>query len=202
MLGKLKSWFSALSLAKKVGVVAGSLAIIAVASASSNPTPVTTPQATEPKDVKSVVTEVKTETTTEAVPFETKDIDDPTLASGTVRTQTEGVDGVKTKTWEVTYTNSTETSRSLVKEEVTTQPISKVVLHGTKVARPNCDPNYTGACVPYAVSDVDCAGGSGNGPYYVSGPVYVVGTDIYGLDGRDNDGIGCEQTNRSLWGIF
>jgi hypothetical protein len=53
-----------------------------------------------------------------------------------------------------------------------------------------CDPNYT-PCVPVA-SDVDCAGGSGNGPAYVEGPVQVIGTDIYGLD-RDNDGIGCER---------
>jgi hypothetical protein len=56
---------------------------------------------------------------------------------------------------------------------------------------PSCDPNYEGACVPIA-SDVDCAGGSGNGPAYVNGPVRVVGSDIYGLDGNDNDGIGCE----------
>jgi hypothetical protein len=54
----------------------------------------------------------------------------------------------------------------------------------------SCDPNYSGACVPIA-SDVDCAGGSGNGPAYVSGPVTVVGNDIYGLD-RDGNGTGCE----------
>lgn len=54
-----------------------------------------------------------------------------------------------------------------------------------------CDPNYSGACVPIA-SDVDCAGGSGNGPAYVQGPVYVVGVDIYGLD-RNHDGVGCER---------
>lgn len=52
-----------------------------------------------------------------------------------------------------------------------------------------CDPNYSG-CVPIA-SDVDCAGGRGNGPAYVKGPVKVIGKDIYGLD-RDGDGIGCE----------
>lgn len=57
-------------------------------------------------------------------------------------------------------------------------------------AQDGCDPNYADACVPIA-SDVDCAGGSGNGPAYVQGPVRVVGTDIYGLD-RDGDGIGCE----------
>ncbi len=54
----------------------------------------------------------------------------------------------------------------------------------------SCDPNYSGACVPIA-SDVDCAGGSGNGPAYVKGPVTVIGKDIYGLD-RDGNGIGCE----------
>lgn len=53
-----------------------------------------------------------------------------------------------------------------------------------------CDPNYAGPCVPIA-SDVDCAGGSGNGPAYVGGPVTVIGSDIYGLD-RDGDGVGCE----------
>lgn len=54
----------------------------------------------------------------------------------------------------------------------------------------DCDPNYGGVCVPIA-SDVDCAGGSGNGPAYVEGPVYIIGSDIYGLD-RDGDGVACE----------
>ncbi|TWD53984.1 hypothetical protein FB478_103404 [Arthrobacter sp. AG367] len=55
---------------------------------------------------------------------------------------------------------------------------------------PGCDPNYSG-CVPIA-SDVDCAGGSGNGPAYVSGPLQVIGRDIYGLD-ADHDGVACER---------
>lgn len=56
--------------------------------------------------------------------------------------------------------------------------------------QPKCDPNYTG-CVPVA-SDVDCLGGSGNGPAYVAGPIQVIGSDIYGLD-ADHDGIACEK---------
>lgn len=52
-----------------------------------------------------------------------------------------------------------------------------------------CDPNYDG-CVPID-RDVDCAGGRGNGPSYVDGPVHVIGRDIYGLD-RDHDGVACE----------
>lgn len=52
-----------------------------------------------------------------------------------------------------------------------------------------CDPNYSD-CVPVA-SDVDCAGGSGNGPAYLQGTAEVIGTDIYDLD-RDGDGTACE----------
>lgn len=52
-----------------------------------------------------------------------------------------------------------------------------------------CHPSYD-PCVPID-SDVDCAGGGGNGPSYVRGPVRVIGPDEYGLD-RDRDGIGCE----------
>jgi hypothetical protein len=44
--------------------------------------------------------------------------------------------------------------------------------------------------VPNA-SDVDCAGGSGDGPRYVQGPVKVTGTDVYDLD-ADGDGWGCD----------
>jgi endonuclease YncB( thermonuclease family) len=39
--------------------------------------------------------------------------------------------------------------------------------------------------------DVDCAGGSGNGPRYVDGPIQVNGGDPYGLD-SDGDGVACE----------
>jgi hypothetical protein len=40
------------------------------------------------------------------------------------------------------------------------------------------------------VSDVDCQGGSGDGPEY-TGYVRVIGPDEYDLD-RDGDGVGCE----------
>lgn len=53
-----------------------------------------------------------------------------------------------------------------------------------------CHPSYSG-CVPIA-SDVDCAGGDGDGPAYVQGPIRVVGPDVYDLD-RDGDGIACDK---------
>lgn len=53
-----------------------------------------------------------------------------------------------------------------------------------------CHPSYSGVCLNPNASDYDCAGGSGNGPYY-TGKVRVVGPDVFGLD-RDGDGWGCE----------
>jgi hypothetical protein len=57
--------------------------------------------------------------------------------------------------------------------------------------RRRCDRNYSGRCLRPNVSDYDCAGGSGNGPWYVRGPFTVVGDDHYGLD-SDGDGVACE----------
>jgi hypothetical protein len=56
-----------------------------------------------------------------------------------------------------------------------------------------CHPSYRGACVPYA-TDVDCIGGTNDGPAYV-GPVKVVGPDEYQLD-YDGDGNACEMVSR------
>lgn len=53
-----------------------------------------------------------------------------------------------------------------------------------------CDPNYSGACRDPNASEYDCAGGGGDGPKYVQGPIRVVGTDQHGLDGN-GDGIAC-----------
>ena len=104
-----------------------------------------------------------------------------------------GVNGVRRLTYELTLVDGQQTAKRLVKQVVSTQPITQITTVGTKVDEPSsgggCDPNYSG-CVPIA-SDVDCSGGSGNGPEYVDGPVTVIGSDIYGLD-ADDDGIGCE----------
>ena len=51
-----------------------------------------------------------------------------------------------------------------------------------------CHPSYSG-CVPIT-SDVDCAGGSGDGPEYTDF-VEVTGPDEYDLD-SDGDGTACE----------
>ena len=151
------------------------------------------------------VVETSTVTETEAVPFAAKTVEDANRDAGTSAVTTAGVAGVRTKTYRVTTTDGVETSRELISDTVTKAPVDQVTSVGTRqapaAAEPpaqapaaeapaSCDPNYAGACVPIA-SDVDCAGGSGNGPAYVAGPVRVVGQDIYDLD-RDGDGVACE----------
>jgi hypothetical protein len=58
---------------------------------------------------------------------------------------------------------------------------------------PDCTPGYSPCLVYHGGADYDCAGGSGNGPYYTKpGVVYhVTSSDPYRLD-ADNDGLGCE----------
>ncbi len=55
----------------------------------------------------------------------------------------------------------------------------------------NCNSYYPDVCLQNGIGDYDCAGGSGNGPNYVNGPIKVLPGDPYGLD-RDGDGWGCE----------
>lgn len=163
-------------------------------SAKPAPSPTPTPEV--------VITEEWIESD---LPFESVRQDDPNAEVGRESLLVAGVVGLKATRFEVTLTDGVETGRVAVAEEVRVAPVNEVIGVGTKpvaIAPPpppvqaavpagNCDPNYEGDCVPID-SDVDCASGSGNGPSYVQGPVRVVGTDIYGLDGSDGDGIGCE----------
>lgn len=82
-------------------------------------------------------------------------------------------------------TTTTSTTTTTVATTTTTQPQDDGQGYG-------CHPAYVD-CVPNHPVDVDCAGGSGNGPVYVQGPIRLVNVsnDPYGLD-SDNDGIGCE----------
>ena len=57
--------------------------------------------------------------------------------------------------------------------------------------RDNCSPCYPDVCLKMGAGDYDCAGGSGNGPNYIGGPIRVVGCDPFDLD-RDHNGWGCE----------
>ena len=193
MLDKAKVWHSGLSKAGKVTLwaitaIVGGSAINAMAS----PGPSTSPKADLPAVVqqdssKPVVTS-KTISETAPVAFTRTTIDDGNLTSGNTTIRTAGVNGIKTTTYEVTYQDGKEVSKKLIKEEVTTPPVSEVTAVGTKAVyiapKPssNCDPNYT-PCVPNVSYDLDCPD--------IGHRVTVVGTDYHRLD-ADHDGTGCD----------
>ncbi len=134
---------------------------------------------------------------TEAVPFERITQDDPGRDVGSSAIIQSGTAGTRTITYTVSYVDGVESERVVTADEITIAPAPEITAVGTRQPAPapaapsGCDPNYSGACVPIA-SDVDCAGGSGNGPAYVQGPVRIIGIDIYDLD-RDGDGIACDR---------
>ncbi len=161
--------------------------------APSTPEPARTPTPS-PTTFDTAIEEV-------AVPYAQTTVDDPQRDQGTTALITAGVNGVKVITYRVTLVDGVEASREVMSEVVQTPPVDEVTAIGSRapVAAPvplvqqgtgGCDTNYADACVPIA-SDVDCAGGSGDGPSYVQGPVRIVGSDPYDLD-RDGDGIACD----------
>ena len=83
--------------------------------------------------VKEHVTTTTEETETESVPFETEYVEDSSRyeSDGEVVTR-EGVNGVRTKVYTVVKTDGVETSRTLKSDEVTTQPVNKIISRGTK----------------------------------------------------------------------
>lgn len=178
--------------------------------------PTTAPMATPtaPQTPTPIPTTFQTATEEVLVPFEATTVDDPNLDQGATALIATGVDGLKVITYRVTVVDGVETAREIVSEILQTAPVNEVTAIGSKAPAPapapvaeaapvpaapvplapqpgGCDPNYADACVPIA-SDVDCAGGSGDGPAYVQGPVRIVGSDIYDLD-RDGDGIACDK---------
>jgi hypothetical protein len=173
--------------APTVTVTATATATPSVASSTATATPSV---ASSTSAQASPVVEKRIITDRHAIPFKTIRVNDSTLSKGTTRVRNTGSRGVEILTYKVTFLNGIQTHKELIRKVIVRAPVTRVITVGIKETQ-QCDPNYSGACVPIA-SDVDCAGGSGNGPAYVQGPVQVVGTDIYGLD-RDGDGIGCEE---------
>ena len=95
---------------------------------------------------KPVVTEVEKEfTETQPIPFETTKEDDATLDKGVEKEKTAGVEGVKIITYKAKFKENKEVAntRTKVKEEVTKQPVNKVVLVGTKPVVTEVEKEFT-----------------------------------------------------------
>ncbi len=72
-------------------------------------------------------------TTSDAIAHDTQTIKDPNVVAGTTQVRTAGVDGAKQTVYRVHYTNGVEQGRETVSQTVTTQPVTAVVVIGTKI---------------------------------------------------------------------
>lgn len=74
-----------------------------------------------------------TETEKESISYETQTVEDGTIEYGQTVVRSEGSYGEITYTYSVTYKGDEVVSRDLVKEEITKQPVARVVAKGTKI---------------------------------------------------------------------
>ena len=79
---------------------------------------------------KPVIT-TDTEVENKVIPYETEIVKNPKRFTSDSRTITEGVDGLKKLTYEVTFTNGTVTNRELVSEEIVKEAINEVIEQGS-----------------------------------------------------------------------
>jgi resuscitation-promoting factor RpfB len=188
MLGNMLSWFKALSIAGKTGLVAASVVVGGTAASSiEQDQPPQSPPSPQTTACTSAVTQ---ETTDKVIDYEVKNVDDANLAQGKTEIRTAGIAGTEKQTFDVTEFSPKgckDTSRVLARKEIVKEPVTQVVAKGTYVAPPpsppRCDPNYT-PCVPNVSYDLDCPD--------IGFQVRIIGSDPHGFDGNDNDGLGCE----------
>jgi hypothetical protein len=155
-----------------VAIGLGVLVVLAVIGSLSNDRPTATPQPDAAAASDTVTQPPLTEPpTTEVVTTAAPTTEPPATAAPTTTYRTPPA------------THAAPTTH----RPPTTRPAPKT----TRAPSGNCDPSYPDSCLHDGIGDYDCAGGSGNGPNYVDGPIRVRPPDPFDLD-RDGDGLGCE----------
>ncbi len=86
---------------------------------------------TEGMHLKIVRVEEKIVTENEKIPFEVVSRANSRMEKGKQKTVTDGKEGIKQKSFKVVYEDGNEVSRELIKEEVISSPVNKVIEYGT-----------------------------------------------------------------------
>ena len=114
----------------------------------------------------------RTEQTTEAIPFQTTEKDDPTVWVGESKTISEGVNGEKQVTWRVSGEQ-----RKQVSEKITKEPVDEVVSKGTKEPGTGFVANYDGK-YEVSITDVERNNAMGGDTLVVKARFNNLQTDI------------------------
>ncbi|MFH0830578.1 MAG: G5 domain-containing protein [Parcubacteria group bacterium] len=143
--------------------------------------------------------ETKETTEQETIGFETQTQDDSSRYSGDEAVKVAGADGVKEKKYKLTLENGKEVKRDLVLEKVIKEPVTKIVLVGTK-ARPAPSKTVTSGPVvgPFADIVMDAAKKYGQDAHEL---MRVMLCESGGYRWADNGGgnLGLFQFSRGTW---
>lgn len=134
---------------------------------------------------------------TEQVPFTTEERDDSGLSKGQTRIVQTGVDGSRTLTYKITFSNGKQVGKTLLSTTITARPIDKIVELGTYVA-PRPKPT-AGAAPPPAAPAPSCYPLTSGGNCYEPGE-YCRDSD-HGASGVAGDGksIVCSDNDGWRW---
>lgn len=194
MLGSVIAWLKGLSFIGKTAVGVVTVGSVTALAQTAQPPAAPIQQSDDATDSKVqtisqplVVTKEIVET--EVIPFQKTTENASWIEQGKTSLKQAGSNGEKNYVYEVSYKDGVENGRELVSENITIEPTTEVTYVGTYVkpaprsVAPDCDPNYSGGCVPNVGYDLDCAD--------IRFTVRVIGYDKHGFD-RDRDGYGCE----------
>lgn len=119
-----------------------------------------------------------TVTVKEAIPFDTKYVDDSSLYRGNTKVSQYGQNGENVTEYEVKYVNGVEESRTEVRTYTAKKPVQQIVRRGTAVYTPPVTSNQNN--VTYTVNEVSgtIVGSDGN-TYKYSGYIDVRATMYY-----------------------
>lgn len=135
--------------------------------------------------------------TTEAIAFGSREVQSRSVEKGKSSVTQEGVNGEKKLVYKVTYRGNDETSRELLRTDISKQPVEKITTVGTYVAPAAPAPVSSGSSRSAAPAPASGSSGAyykncsaaraaGVTPIYRGEPGYRAALD------RDNDGVACE----------
>lgn len=159
----LLNWIKSLSLGSKILLGLGVIVVLSVSGGSNNnantsSTPATTsvPVVSHIQYTSPVIT-TKLISETQIMPFTSSAVNDATLASGTSKVTTIGVNGSETLNYEITYKDGKQTDKKLVSTVVDVQPINQITSVGTYVAPVVTAPSCSNGSYVNSSGDTVCS---------------------------------------------
>lgn len=107
--------------------------------------------------------EMKEETVTESIDYETETQESSSLQSGETETKQAGVNGEKEITYRVTYVDGVEESREVLQENITKEAVKEIIVKGTKKSSNSSSNPSSGEKEIVDIRYYDDCDGSGHG---------------------------------------